>query len=421
MPTKRNKAGNQQNYVPKGNGDASGEYGDNATGSNKHFQVFAKGGGENKVDNAETKFNNTNIAVQPNNDKVKDISKNFDEYVDKNFSSDMAEGLKLSFNAGNEEQKEKLNYFASKGIIKIQETKGISYYGGGVALNTRQISAKKGSFSKEVGDVLYHEFGHAYDEFFAKGWVDDKGNKLFDGLITEEEKSKLASNYKFFDFFVLSQNLSTGKYLSNGKTLYETIQAEGKAMSRGKVWDQIISEYKQEIKDEVNKAYPDYYNNQKKLSDLRMQFRNDAEKLFPYSYDKDSNGLSYWEKRNNYIDDKMISPEVKELQEKITNDGFEVSKIERNILKKYSCLSDMYGIYKKIPYGFGSGHSGNYAKKNKGAIANEFFAEFNSSRARSDEFAKRQMELFEKYMPESTKMAKELFGLMNEAWKGIKQ
>ena len=28
MPTKRNKAGNQQNYVPAGHGDASGEYGD---------------------------------------------------------------------------------------------------------------------------------------------------------------------------------------------------------------------------------------------------------------------------------------------------------------------------------------------------------------------------------------------------------
>lgn len=38
MPTKRNKAGNQQNYVPAGHGDASGEYGDNSTGSNKHIQ-----------------------------------------------------------------------------------------------------------------------------------------------------------------------------------------------------------------------------------------------------------------------------------------------------------------------------------------------------------------------------------------------
>ena len=42
MPTKINKAGNQQNYVPAGHGDASGEYGDNATGSNKHFQSFKK-------------------------------------------------------------------------------------------------------------------------------------------------------------------------------------------------------------------------------------------------------------------------------------------------------------------------------------------------------------------------------------------
>lgn len=40
MPTKPNSAGEQQNYVPSGNGDASGEYGDKATGSNKHFANF---------------------------------------------------------------------------------------------------------------------------------------------------------------------------------------------------------------------------------------------------------------------------------------------------------------------------------------------------------------------------------------------
>lgn len=42
MPTKENRAGQQQNYVPKGHGDASGEYGDNATGSNVHFKSFKK-------------------------------------------------------------------------------------------------------------------------------------------------------------------------------------------------------------------------------------------------------------------------------------------------------------------------------------------------------------------------------------------
>ena len=40
MPTKPNKAGQQQNYVPQGNGDASGEYADNQSGSNKHFTNF---------------------------------------------------------------------------------------------------------------------------------------------------------------------------------------------------------------------------------------------------------------------------------------------------------------------------------------------------------------------------------------------
>ena len=31
-----------QNYVPAGNGEPSGEYGDNVSGSNRNFQSFAK-------------------------------------------------------------------------------------------------------------------------------------------------------------------------------------------------------------------------------------------------------------------------------------------------------------------------------------------------------------------------------------------
>ena len=42
MPTKPNRAGQQQNYVPQGNGDASGEYADNQSGSNIHFTSFKK-------------------------------------------------------------------------------------------------------------------------------------------------------------------------------------------------------------------------------------------------------------------------------------------------------------------------------------------------------------------------------------------
>lgn len=62
MPQKINRAGQMQNYVPAGNGDASGEYGDHATGSNKHFKVFKKPADETPISTqqpttAETKEN----------------------------------------------------------------------------------------------------------------------------------------------------------------------------------------------------------------------------------------------------------------------------------------------------------------------------------------------------------------------------
>lgn len=41
MPKKPNSSGNDQEYVPAGNGDASGEYADD-NGQNRHFAVFAK-------------------------------------------------------------------------------------------------------------------------------------------------------------------------------------------------------------------------------------------------------------------------------------------------------------------------------------------------------------------------------------------
>ena len=42
MPTKANRSGKQQPYVPSGNGDASGEYANTETGSNKNFVNFSK-------------------------------------------------------------------------------------------------------------------------------------------------------------------------------------------------------------------------------------------------------------------------------------------------------------------------------------------------------------------------------------------
>lgn len=82
MPTKPNRAGNQQNYVPAGNGDASGEYGDNATGSNIHFKVFKKPDGiqiENKGSEKYKYFLNEINAFAKGNAEIND----YDEFIEK--------------------------------------------------------------------------------------------------------------------------------------------------------------------------------------------------------------------------------------------------------------------------------------------------------------------------------------------------
>jgi len=408
MPQKLGKGGHgPQNYVPPGN-SAGGQYGDNETGSNKHFTVFKKPDGSEG-----------GISVRPNNEKNNENFNSFDEYIDKNFSNNenMQKGLKESFNAGTEEQQAKLNYFVSNGIIKIVETNGISNYSGAVELNSGHI-LHKGDFSKEKGDTMYHEFGHSYDELFAKGWVDkNTGKKIFDGLITAEDNKKLdeRNGGSFYKSFLLRGQLSTNKYLSNNKTLFETLTDEGRKMTRDGRWDQIIKDYGQAKKDAVIAKIPDYYEKNKEYDTLKNALWNEARDKFPYN-SGEWNEIS--KLRNDYVDAKLNSPENIKLKEYVTNATFEVTKIESKVLKQYSNLSDMYGIYKKIPYGFGCGHKGNYSTRLPGAMAMEFFAEYNSALARNDT---KQIELYKKYMPESIKAAEELFSIMDKAWKGFKK
>lgn len=62
MPTKMNKAGEQQNYVPSGNGDASGEY-TNEAGANKNFKTFKKQDESSQSFNAVNKMRTGKVAM----------------------------------------------------------------------------------------------------------------------------------------------------------------------------------------------------------------------------------------------------------------------------------------------------------------------------------------------------------------------
>lgn len=90
MPKKPNYAGNQQNYVPAGNGDASGEYADNPTGSNIHYTNYLKeevqGEVKTKGKSAQQKLEENlsidDIISQINKDKKKDKVFEDDEDID---------------------------------------------------------------------------------------------------------------------------------------------------------------------------------------------------------------------------------------------------------------------------------------------------------------------------------------------------
>ena len=74
MPTKPNRAGNQQNYVPAGNGDASGEYGDNATGSNIHFTNFKKPDEVKQQESEQQETKNIGVKIKNEGKEQPDIS-----------------------------------------------------------------------------------------------------------------------------------------------------------------------------------------------------------------------------------------------------------------------------------------------------------------------------------------------------------
>lgn len=84
MPTKPNKAGKPQNYVPAGNGDASGEYG-NETGSNKHFTNFKKS--ESSFDSVNKQRMGDKLSAQvkaapvEKNDEETDVYKGWEDSI----------------------------------------------------------------------------------------------------------------------------------------------------------------------------------------------------------------------------------------------------------------------------------------------------------------------------------------------------
>ena len=139
MPTKLNKAGQQQPYVPQGNGDASGEYADNASGSNKHFTNFSapEKGATTDVGKTETSKKKLKERL-PLNDSIEHYMKeDYKSYLRYGFSKDrikeritqhLLDGDYGAFARPNDELNSKYEDFYDSMSEWLEENKPQKYY-----------------------------------------------------------------------------------------------------------------------------------------------------------------------------------------------------------------------------------------------------------------------------------------------------
>ena len=428
MPTKPNRSGEQQNYVPPGNGDASGEYADNESGSNTHFTNFKKPDGET----TEKKFadfkklekeGGEGIEIKPSNDK----QTNFDDFVKNNFADksgkldDYGKKLTDDYNAGSDDAKHLVNVAIGSGV-KIKKISGCSCYGGSVELSKHQMN-DDGIYQK--GETMYHEFWHCFDNIYATGTSDGK----IKPLLTEKDINYISSggSQSFNDLVnksIMLRELSSSKVLSNGKTLFETWKEEchKRTLDRkvGKGWEEVINDFNKEKDEETLKLHPDYFEIKNKIKELSNKYDDEARKKYPVPATYDVNLINQrYDNIRKYVNEQKQNPEYAKLESKYKEMSKDREKIENKLKNIWMSVSDLYGIYNKVSYGFCGGHARNYGGRLVGAGAKEFMAEYGSAKSRSDENSKQELEKLKKYFPETSKMCEELQNMILEHSKKI--
>ena len=165
MPTKINGSGGQQEYVPAGHGQASGEYGD-STGSNKNFKSFKNPDKKESSDAQSNQIKNgSDISPKEQPKPKRDFTKVYDSDTIKVVEGQNGKEVKKSYqemlnsDLMSEESKEYISTISDAGIA-IGVTKGTSLYSGtnkAVMMNIDRVNDKYGA------DVLVHEYTHAAD------------------------------------------------------------------------------------------------------------------------------------------------------------------------------------------------------------------------------------------------------------------
>ena len=182
MPTKRNHGGNQQEYVPAGNGDASGEYADNATGSNIHFKTFKKPDSDTKKTNKPVSEKKDINGEHPTKQKEEKPKKQFVQDTEKRIKSMLNDNATISLDGFDEE---------TCGVLENTVSKVVGDF---PALKNNLISI--GSVSG-LNKLQEKDFQERYDKFIQSitpEKIEKKRQKLIE-LNPNTDKSRWTDEY----------------------------------------------------------------------------------------------------------------------------------------------------------------------------------------------------------------------------------
>ena len=401
MPTKLNRAGQQQNYVPQGNGDASGEYADHASGSNKHFTNFAKPEEKSFSNFAKTEEQTTEQPKEENKylggSKAKTdfylslitsgILKNADE-------EEWKQKLKDTIAKANEESLEAISITMSKKPFEFTEDRfnaGTSYF----YEAQNQIHIDKDQFGRgfeEQGSPLFHELAHYMNATNRikekKLWYYDY-NKLTDASTIFDDTISVADSLQIElnDFAAAKHAVKIRKEKRKfvdeklkqyGFTSqeYEKLAEQQKAAVESEEWQTI----KARIKNDFDNG--DYSSVAEANKALKARFEE-------------------WKKTGSYKELFSKIKEMRPLYSDACNEWYKMTGIQA-ISDAWSSRSD---------FGFGLGHQRSYYNKSRSntnpasLIADEFFANFFAAYTTNDKPA---LETTQKYFPETCKKMLEL-------------
>ena len=454
MPTKPNKAGQQQNYVPQGNGDASGEYANNESGSNIHWTNFKKSDeqGTEKVEQKFTTFKKvdkteTKVETKPTGD-IQTVRKNtkhrlIGKCTNPSRENDITFGEVVE-DSNDESVKILDEYLNSNSKLKIKfgnagrNAAGVAYGYGDIITN------------HDV-HTIRHELGHTFDNWYGKDLPKSEDHFAFESQdyasvrFVDKETGKTMNE-------MLHEELGVSMYqttLKGWKLSYKKLgvdKREVKIASAQRI-NEIYNKYADRIFDEetgIKNSRERYKELRTKYNDLNWNIDKDLVDTPEYKNYQQLKSLVY--KAENDYRDQMIkggaysisydnSTEVRQARananvarqkyEKLKKDTFK-KKFGEKELAEYNILSQkQFGIYKKLNgvagivgdtmdyLGAGStfyttnGHGNNYFKQRReSGYALEIFANMFDCYMSKDTWKK---EAVKEMFPKTTKIFEQIY------------